>query len=81
MTPLSVVVSVVYIVFCVAMIGLILSQEGKQQGLGAIGGSGTDTYWAKIKGHTKEGMLPRLTAILAALFLFVSVLIDMNLFG
>ena len=81
MTPLAVVVSIVYIVFCVAMIGLILSQEGKQQGLGAIGGGCTDTYWAKIKGHTKEGMLPRLTAILAALFLLVSLLIDMNLFG
>ena len=62
------------------MIGLILSQEGKQQGLGTIGGGNTETYWAKIKGHTKEGMIPRVTAILAALFLLVSLLIDMNLF-
>ena len=62
------------------MVILVLSQEGKQQGLGTIGGGNTDTYWAKIKGHTKEGMLPRLTAILASLFLLVSLLIDMNLF-
>ena len=72
--------TIIYISFCVAMIGLILSQEGKQQGLGTIGGGNTETYWAKNKGHTKEGMIPRVTAILAALFLLVSLLIDMNLF-
>ena len=81
MSNLSVFVTVLYIIFCVAMVLLILSQEGKQQGLGTIGGGNTDSYWAKIKGHSKEGMLPRLTAILAALFLLVSLLIDMNLFG
>ena len=80
MSPLSVVLSIVYIIFCVVMVVLILSQEGKQQGLGTIAGGG-ETYWAKIKGHTKEGMLPRLTAILAGLFLFVSILIDMHIFG
>ncbi|MBR0163675.1 MAG: preprotein translocase subunit SecG [Lachnospiraceae bacterium] len=80
MSGLSVFVTVIYIAFCVVMVILVLSQEGKQQGLGTIGGGNTDTYWAKIKGHTKEGMLPRLTAILASLFLLVSLLIDMNLF-
>ena len=81
MSTLSTIVSILYIAFCIVMVVLILSQEGKQQGLGTIGGGGADSYWAKIKGHTKEGMLPRLTAILASLFLLVSLLIDMNLFG
>lgn len=80
MSPISIFLSVIYIVFCTAMVILILSQEGKQQGLGTIGGGGTDTYWAKIKGHTREGMLPRITAILAALFLVLSLLIYLNLF-
>lgn len=81
MSGISVFISVIYIVFCVAMVILVLSQEGKQQGLGTIAGGNTDTYWAKIKGHTKEGIIPRITAILACLFLLVSILISMNLFG
>ena len=72
MSGLSIFVSIVYIILCVAMLFLILSQEGKQQGLGAIGGhAGSDTYWAKIKGHTREGMLPRITAIISILFLVI----------
>ena len=81
MSGLSIFVSVIYIIFCVVMVGLILSQEGKQQGLGTIGGGNTDTYWAKIKGHTREGILPRVTAILATLFLLLSLLIYLNLFN
>lgn len=79
MSPLAIVFSVLYIIFCVVMVVLILSQEGKQQGLGTIGGGGTDSYWAKIKGHTKEGILPKLTTIFSTLFLLLSIIIAMNL--
>ena len=79
MSPLAIAISILYIIFCIIMVGLILSQEGKQQGLGTLRGGNTDTYWAKIKGHTKEGIIPKLTTVFAVLFLAVSILIGMNL--
>ncbi len=79
MSPLAIAISILYIIFCIIMVGLILSQEGKQQGLGTLSGGNTDTYWAKIKGHTKEGIIPKLTTVFAVLFLAVSILIGMNL--
>ena len=55
------------------------SQEGKEQGLGAIGGGYTpDTYWNKIKGRSREGMLKKGTAVLAGLFVVLSILLSMS---
>ena len=45
------------IIFCilgVALSAIILMQEGKSQGLGAISGM-ADTYWGKNKGRSIEG--------------------------
>ena len=37
---------------------IVLMQEGKNNGLGALTGS-SDTYWSKNKGRSMEGMLVR----------------------
>ena len=53
-------------------------QEGKQQGLGALGGSGsTETFWGKNKGRSREGILKKATATMA--FLFIALAIVLNL--
>ena len=41
---------VVYALICVALIAIVLKQEGKNAGLGSLaGGSTSDTYWSKNK--------------------------------
>ena len=40
---IKIIVMVLFILICVALTSLVLMQEGKQQGLGAIGGI-ADTY-------------------------------------
>ena len=78
-TVLSIIVGIVYAIICVALVVIVLSQEGKEQGLGAIGGGYTpDTYWNKIKGRSREGMLKKGTAALAAAFIILSVLLNMS---
>ena len=42
---------------------IVLMQEGKNNGLGALTGS-ADTYWSKNKGRSMEGMLVKITKIL-----------------
>ena len=66
------------IIFCilgVALSAIILMQEGKSQGLGAISGM-ADTYWGKNRGRSIEGGLEKFTKIAAVLFFLVSLVLD-----
>ncbi|MCR5179253.1 MAG: preprotein translocase subunit SecG [Lachnospiraceae bacterium] len=79
MEVLSIILGIVYALICCALVVIVLSQEGKEQGLGAIGGGYTpDTYWNKIKGRSREGMLKKGTAVLAGLFVVLSVVLSMS---
>ena len=59
-----------------ALTAIILMQEGKDAGLGTIGGIG-ETYWAKNKSRSVEGNMVRFTKLLAAIFLVLAVLLNM----
>ena len=66
------------IIFCilgVALSAIILMQECKSQGLGAISGM-ADTYWGKNKGRSIEGGLEKFTKIAAVLFFVVALVLD-----
>ena len=72
------IVTVIYVLLCIALIVVVLMQEGKSAGLsGAINGV-ADTYCGKNKGRSIEGTLEKITKILAALFIIISVVLAMN---
>ena len=66
---------VVFILICVALTFLVLMQEGKQQGLGAIGGI-ADSYWGKNKGRSMEGVLIKVTTWLAVAFMVLALVLN-----
>ena len=73
------IITIVFIIVCVAMSALVLMQEGKSDGLGAISGTtSSDTYWSKNKGRSEEGRLKKLTRALAVIFLVLSVILNIN---
>ncbi len=79
MEVLRTVLTIIYAIDCVALIIVILMQQGKDRGLGAIAGMSTsDTYWAKNKGRSKEGRLITVTRILAIIFIGLSVALNFN---
>ena len=80
MSVLDYVVGVIFIIACVALVVLVLAQEGKNQGLGAIQGTIENTYWSKNKGRSREGVLKKITVVLSVLFIVFSLLLNMNLF-
>ena len=45
---LKIILSVIFILICVALTVVVLLQEGKSAGLGAISGM-ADTYWGKTR--------------------------------
>jgi preprotein translocase subunit SecG len=74
---LRVIVTVLYVLVCVALVAVVIMQEGKQGGLGALSGS-TETYWSKNKGRSIEGKLELITKVLAVLFVVISIILNMN---
>jgi preprotein translocase subunit SecG len=80
MAVLKVILMIVYIIVCVALTVIVLMQEGKQAGLtGAISG-GSDTYWGRNKGRSREGVLEKATTVLAVLFILISLVLNLNIF-
>ena len=80
MSALDYVFGVVFIIVCAALVVLVLAQEGKNQGLGAIQGTVENTYWSKNKGRSREGVLKKATFVLSVLFVVFSVILNMNMF-
>lgn len=78
MAALKIVVTILYIIVCLALTVIVLMQEGKNAGLsGSINGV-ADTYWGKNKGRSLEGKLVMITRILAVAFIVLSVLLSMS---
>lgn len=79
MEALRVVINIIFILVCVALTVLVLMQEGKSAGLGSISGA-AETYWGRNKGRSMEGMLVKITKILAVFFMLLAVALNLNVF-
>ncbi|HCL03188.1 MAG TPA: preprotein translocase subunit SecG [Lachnoclostridium phytofermentans] len=78
MEILRAILTVVYVLICLGLVVVVLMQEGKSAGLsGSINGV-ADTYWGKNKGRSMEGALVKITKLLGALFIVISVVLNMN---
>ena len=80
MSALDYVFGVIFILVCVALVVMVLAQEGKNQGLGAIQGTVENTYWGKNKGRSREGVLKTVTVVLSFLFIVISIILNMHMF-
>ena len=79
MEVLKIVLTVVYIIVSIALVALVLMQEGKSAGLGAISGA-AESYWGKNKGRSMEGTLVKITKWLAVAFILLSVVLNISIF-
>ena len=79
MAVLKIILTVVFIIISIALTVIILMQESKSAGLGAIAGA-ADTYWGKNKGRSMEGMLVKITKILAVFFMLLAAVLNLNVF-
>lgn len=77
MDTLRIIVTALYVVICIALTIVVIMQEGKSAGLGAISGM-AETYWGKNKGRSIEGKLELATKILAVLFIVISLVLNMS---
>ncbi len=66
------ILSVVMIVISIAIVVLVLMQEGKSAGLGSISGA-AESYWGKNKGRSMEGALEKATKVLVVVFFALAI--------
>ena len=76
---LKIILTIVFVLICIALTVIVLLQEGKSQGLGAIGGM-ADSYWGKNKGRSMEGRLVTGTKILVVLFIVIAAVLNLGIF-
>ncbi|MBR2038142.1 MAG: preprotein translocase subunit SecG [Lachnospiraceae bacterium] len=79
MYMLRIILTILFILVCVALAILVLLQEGKSAGLGAISGA-AESYWGKNKSRSMEGKMLKITTGLAIGFIVLAVVLNLNLF-
>ena len=79
MTILKYVLMVLFVLVCIIATVLVLMQEGRSQGLGAIAGA-AETYWGKNKGRSMEGNLVKWTKILTVVFFLLAIVRNLDIF-
>ncbi len=66
---------IIHVIIAIILIVSVLMQHGKQQGLsGAIAG-GAETFFGKNKGRTIDGVLKKVTAVVAVIFVISSIVL------
>lgn len=78
MTWLRTIVTIVYVLVCIALTVVVIMQESKSSGLsGSISGA-AESYWGKNKGRSMEGALVNATRVLGTVFIIISALLVMK---
>ncbi len=77
MQILRTILTILFVIDCIALTIVVLMQEGKSQGLGAIAGA-ADTYWGKNRGRSMEGGLVKATTVMGVLFFVLAVVLNLN---
>ena len=77
MAVLRTILTVIFIIDCIALVALVLMQEGKTAGLGAISGA-AESYWGKNKGRSMEETLVKLTKVCAVVFIVLAAVLNIK---
>lgn len=64
------------LVISVILTIIVMMQEGKEGGLTSSLTGGSDTYWSKNKGKSKEATLRKITVVLGVLYMGIALLIS-----
>lgn len=72
---LKILLTIVFVLICIALSVIVLLQEGKSSGLGSISGM-ADSYWGKNKGRSMEGTLEKITKFCAFGLLLLALVLN-----
>ncbi|MBO4954727.1 MAG: preprotein translocase subunit SecG [Clostridia bacterium] len=73
----AIILSVFQIIVSLVLIVVVLMQSSDQQGLSGTIAGGAETFFGKNKGRTIDAVLKKWTAVIAAIFIILSVILSM----
>ena len=76
---MQIALTICQIVLTIALIVIVLMQSGKTQGLSGSIAGGAETFFGKNKGKTIDGILNKITSVVAVLFIICSVALSLVL--
>ena len=81
---LKTILMVIYVIICIVLAIVVLSQEGKDASLtssiSGAGGGFDNSYWGKNKGRSVEGVLVKATTAMVVLFMVISAILCIGSF-
>ena len=80
MDVFKIILTILFAIDCVVLTVIVLLQEGKSAGLGALSGA-SEGYWGQNKGRSKEGILVLITRIAAVLFVVLALALNLKWFN
>lgn len=67
--------TIIYIVISLVLAAVVLFQQGKDpREASAVMGGSSESFFSKNRGATRDAMLEKLTAVMAVLFVILSVI-------
>ncbi|MDO4479064.1 MAG: preprotein translocase subunit SecG [Lachnospiraceae bacterium] len=79
MSILKIILTIIFVIDCIGLTAVVLMQEGKSAGLGAIAGA-SESYWGKNKGRSMEGTLVKMTKLMVVLFFVLAIVLQLKVF-
>ena len=76
---LQTVLTIVHVILAIILIAVVLFQSGKSAGLSGSIAGGAETFFGKNKARPMDGMLSKLTGIVAILFIVTSFVLSIIL--
>lgn len=70
---------IVHVILALVLIAVVLLQSGKTAGLSGSISGGAETFFGKNKARTMDGMLAKLTSVVAVLFIVTSFVLSLIL--
>ncbi|OOB77409.1 MAG: preprotein translocase subunit SecG [Epulopiscium sp. Nele67-Bin001] len=77
MATLRLIITIIFVIAALAIIIIVLMQEGKGSGLSGMTGENSDTFWAQNKKNSLEGRFELFTKLIAAVFIISAALLGM----
>ncbi len=80
MSVLKGIITVAFVIVCIALVILVLVQEGESGGLNAVSNT-TSGSWDKVKNRTAEAREERATRYLVIAFMVLALLLSLSVFS
>ena len=74
---LQTILTIVHVIFSIILVAIVLFQSGRTAGLSGSIGGGAETFFGKNKARTMDGMLAKLTGVVAVLFIVTSFVLSL----